>query len=56
MAWPSFQAVFWFTPIMRDITTDEMPLEDVSTRKIAAIQFRKSSFVAWSGVLVVTVN
>ncbi len=46
MVWPSFHAVFWFTPIKRDITTDEMPLEDVSTRKIAAIQVRRSSFVA----------
>ena len=41
---------------MRDITTEEMPLEEVSTRNIAAIQVRRSGFVAWSGVLVVAVN
>lgn len=56
IAWPGFHAVFWFTPRKRAITTEEMPLEEVSTRNIAAIQIRRSSFVAWSGVLVVTVN
>ena len=56
MAWPIFQAVFWFTPIVRAMTTDEMPFEEVSTTKIAAIQTRRSSFVACRGVFVVTVN
>lgn len=56
LAWPSIHAVFWFTPNSRNITTEEMPLEDVNTRNIAAIQIRRSSFVACSGVFVVTVS
>lgn len=56
MAWPSRQAVFWLTPSILLMTTEEMPLEDVNTRNIAATQMRRSSFVAWRGVFVVTVN
>ena len=56
MACPNFHAVFWFTPSSRAITTEEMPLLDVSTRNIAQIQIRKSSLVPCIGVSVVTVN
>ena len=38
------------------MTTEEIPLLDVSTRKIAAIHTRRSSLVECIGVLVVTVN
>lgn len=38
------------------MTTDEMPLLEVMTTKSAAIQTRRSSFVACIGVWVVIVN
>lgn len=41
---------------MREHTTDALPLEQVCTRNIVAIQIRRSSFVARNSVLVVTVN
>jgi hypothetical protein len=46
IACPIFQAVFWYTPRRRAITTEEIPLLDVSTMNIAEIQIRRSSLVA----------
>jgi hypothetical protein len=50
------QAVGWLTPSASARRIDEMPLSDCSVSQRPDSQTRRGSFVACSGVRVVTVN